>query len=185
MPNSIPAPPGLAPSLFPRKAATPSAAPSTTPTNQQLLGGDPLVAYQFLFEVNGVEIGLFNEVSGLSVSVGVLEVAEGGQNEYTHILPGRMTWSKITMKSGITASDALFQWFRETTGEKYAAGGDQLERPDATIAAVDQQLKRLRSWTLREAMPIEWQGPNFDAKGSDVLTESLVIAHHGFKAETH
>ena len=58
------------------------------------------------FEVDGVEIGRFMEVSADSRStVAVEDVEEGGENSYVHKLPGRMTWPNITLKRGITQND--------------------------------------------------------------------------------
>ena len=45
-------------------------------------------AATFLFEVDGVDIGAFMEVSGLEVSIETEDVSEGGQNSFVHKLPG-------------------------------------------------------------------------------------------------
>ena len=51
---------------------------------------DPPFAGAFVLEVDGLEIGRFTEVTGLSVTMQVEEVVEGGNNESTVKLPGRL-----------------------------------------------------------------------------------------------
>ncbi len=51
------------------------------------LGGDAPVSANFLFEVDGVEIGHFVEVTGLEMTVSTQEYLEGGQNQYVHRFP--------------------------------------------------------------------------------------------------
>ena len=78
---------------------------------------EPPINSYFLFEVDGVEIGYFTEVSGLAVTMTVEEIHEGGQNGYVHQMPGRMTWPHLLFKRGITSSDALFAWMNKSSGE--------------------------------------------------------------------
>jgi len=40
--------------------------------------------------------------------------------------------------------------------------------------------KRLRTWTLQEAFPVSWKGPDFSLANDDFLVEEVEIAHHGF-----
>ncbi|MEX2374508.1 MAG: phage tail protein, partial [Dehalococcoidia bacterium] len=71
---------------------------------------------QFVFEVDGVRVGAFTEVSGLHVEVEKIhEIKEGGQNEFVHQFPGRLKWSNIVLKRG-TTDNALFEWFQKTSG---------------------------------------------------------------------
>ena len=73
-------------------------------------------AATFLFEVDGVEIGRFMEISGLEVSVAVEDLEEGGENSFVHKLPGRMSWPNITLKRGITQNDALLDVAQQVVG---------------------------------------------------------------------
>lgn len=137
----------------------------------------------FLFEVDGQEIGHFQEVSGLEVEVGVENVEEGGENGFVHRLPGRMSWPNITLKRGITQSDNLFVWLNKSSGEQFAAAGNSLTRSTAAITLLGPGGKRLRAWEFVDAFPIKWSGPQFAASSTDAASESLEITHHGFKAK--
>ena len=139
----------------------------------------------FLFEVDGIYIGSFQEVSGLEVSIETEDVQEGGQNSFTHKLPGRMSWPNITLKRGVTRQDSLLKWLNESSGEQFAANGNKLVRKSAAITLVDRTGTRLRSWDFADAYPVKWTGPSFAATSTDAATEELEITHHGFRAHDH
>jgi phage tail-like protein len=143
-----------------------------------------ITAATFLFEVDGVEIGRFMEVSGLEVSVGVEEVEEGGENNYVHKLPGRMTWPNISLKRGITQNDTLLEWLNKSSGEQFAANGNRLTRSTAAITLIGPSAERLRSWEFDGAFPVKWKGPDFAVSSNDMATEELEITHHGFRAKS-
>ncbi|WP_239020469.1 phage tail protein [Nakamurella antarctica] len=148
------------------------------------MGGEPSLTSRFLFEVDGVEIGLFGSIKGLQVSATVEEVVEGGQNGFTHKLPGRLEWPSITFSRGLTQADALFEWMNKTSGEGFAAAGNTVVRRSGAITAISSAGDRLRSWNLEAVMPIRWKGPDFDVDNSNALSEELEIVHHGFVPAT-
>ena len=142
-----------------------------------------VTAATFLFEVDGVEIGRFMEVSGLEVTVGVDEIEEGGENSYVHKLPGRMTWPNITLKRGITQNDTLLSWLNKSSGEQFAASGNKLTRSTAAVTLIGPSAQRLRAWEFDGAFPVRWKGPEFAVTSNDMATEELEITHHGFRAK--
>jgi phage tail-like protein len=142
-----------------------------------------VTAATFLFEVDGVEIGRFMEVSGLEVTVGVDEIEEGGENSYVHKLPGRMTWPNINLKRGITQNDTLLSWLNKSSGEQFAASGNKLTRSTAAVTLIGPSAQRLRAWEFDGAFPVRWKGPEFAVASNDMATEELEITHHGFRAK--
>ncbi len=137
----------------------------------------------FLVEVDGVEIGRFTEVTGLQVDIAVEEVTEGGENSYTHKLPGRMSWPNIVLKRGVTQNDSLLKWLNKSSGDGFAVGGNKLKRSTAAITLMGGGNVRLRSWNFDGAFPVKWTGPKFAASANDAPEEELEIAHHGFRAK--
>lgn len=159
--------------------------PSSTrglPADMEMLGGDLPTATGFAFEVDGVTIGVFREVSGLQVTLETEEILEGGQNSYVHQLPGRMTWDPIVFRRGLTNNDALFDWFKKSSGEGFAETGDKLERLTGAIVAMTYTGRRLRAWEIIDAFPVRWKGPDFGSEKHEALEEELEIVHHGFRA---
>jgi phage tail-like protein len=155
------------------------------PSSDLPLGADTPIASRFLFEIDGVEIGIFREVNGLQVTVEMVPIKEGGQNAFVHSVPGRMTWPNITFKRGLTQSDNLFAWLSKSSGEGFAGAGNKVTRSTGAITAITLQGRRLRSWTVQDALPVRWKGPDFSATSSAILEEELEISHNGFKAETY
>ena len=111
----------------------------SSPESARYLGGEPTLGSRFLFEVDGVEIGLFASVRGLQVSSQTESIVEGGQNGFTYRLPGRLEWPNITFTRGLTDADALFDWMNKTAGEGFAAAGNKLTRSTGAITAIVEQ----------------------------------------------
>lgn len=148
------------------------------------LGGEVPLSHRFALVVDGIDIGVFMEVSGLEMKVAVEEYAEGGQNGYVHKLPGRITWPNLVFRRGITDSDALFAWVGKSSGEGFAAAGSKLSRTTGAVSLVGHDGKPLRSWSLIDPFPVRWTGPRLSAKESTPLDEEIEVAHHGFTAKT-
>ena len=147
--------------------------------------GQRITSATFLFEVDGVEIGRFMEVRGLEVTVETEDLHEGGQNSFTHKLPGRMTWPNIVLKRGVTQNDTLLEWLNKSSGEQFAANGNKLQRSTAAVTLIGPSGTRLRSWEFDGAFPVKWTGPSFAVASSDMAVEELEITHHGFRARDH
>ncbi len=143
---------------------------------------DRIYGATFLFEVDGKEIGRFMEVGGLQVDIEVEDIQEGGQNGYSHKLPGRMSWPNLTLKRGITQNDSMLAWLNKSSGEGFAGNSNKLERTSAAITLLSANGKRLRSWNFDGAFPVKWTGPSFAAGSSEMAVEEIEIAHHGFHA---
>lgn len=142
-----------------------------------------VTAATFLFEVDGLEIGYFMEVSGLEVEVDVENIEEGGENGFVHHLPGRMSWPNISLKRGVTQTDNLLTWLNKSSGEQFAAAGNKLTRSTAAITLIAPSGERLRAWEFVDAFAVKWKGPDFSAGSNDMAMEQLEIAHHGFRAK--
>lgn len=140
--------------------------------------GDAPFGGRFSVSTESRQLGTFAEVSGLSVEVGVEEVEEGGVNGYVHKLPGRRSWPNLVLKRGVTDTDNLFEWLNETAGRVDTGGAVGDDR--VTVSLHDETGEVVRSWTVHGAMPVKWSGPTLAASSSDVASEQLEIAHHGF-----
>lgn len=144
---------------------------------------DGATAATFIVEVDGVEIGRFSEVSGLQVEVEVEEYAEGGEHGFVHKLPGRLTWPNLTLKRGVTNDDNLLGWLQDAAGDGMVKRKGKALRRTAAITLVGANGKRLRSWSLVDAIPVRWTGPSLASSSSDLAEEELEIAHHGFRSK--
>ncbi|SNS95288.1 conserved hypothetical phage tail region protein [Micrococcales bacterium KH10] len=150
----------------------------------EVLGGEPSNASQFIFEVDGVTIGVFREVTGLELTVSVEDFAEGGENGFVHHFPGRMSWPNIVMRRGLIKSDALFDWVSKSSGQGFAANDNKLTRTTGAVTVVNSQGERLRTWQLDGVFAVRWTGPQLNVDSDEMLEETLEVAHHGFRART-
>jgi phage tail-like protein len=136
----------------------------------------------FIFEVDGQQIGMFKEVNGLRADVTVETLEEGGQNNFVHKLPGRLSWPNLVMRRGVTDTDNLFQWFLKSSGDGFEGAGQKLERTTAAVTLVNHSGQRVQAWELVEAFPVRWEGPRLAADLDEMAMEELEIAHHGFRS---
>lgn len=142
---------------------------------------DPPFVGRFVFEVSNIAIGAFTEVSGLSVQIDTEELAEGGQNQFTHKLPGRMKWPNLVLKRGITDTDALFEWLAECSGDGLEKNKNKVKLRSGSVKLLDSKGKVVRRWTFVDAYPVKWTGPRLAASSNDLAVEELEVCHCGFK----
>lgn len=138
---------------------------------------------RFTFKVDGMVIGRFMDVSGLSAEIEIKEVTEGGQNQFEHKLPGRMKWPNLVLKRGITRTDLLWDWFNKCSGDGFAGEDDRITRATGAVTLLNSNGTPRRTWSFEGAFPIKWTGPDLSASSSEIATEELEIAHHGIKAQ--
>lgn len=136
------------------------------------LSPEQLTVSHFSLEMEGLLVASFTECSGLSASVEVETIQEGGLNSFEHKLPGRTSFGNITLGSGVANSDALWDWFYDVTMGKVV-------RRNASIIMYSQNHSEAMRWNLEAAYPVSWQGPSFTAGDASVTVHTLELAHHG------
>ena len=129
----------------------------------------PAIRFELKVDALG-DIGNYTQVQGLSGTMDVMEYPEGGRNDFVHKLPTRVKWNNITLKRGLTKEANLLTWFASTP-----------EANSVSLTAFDSEGQPLRTWALTNAFPVKWTGPDVNAGGTDMMTESLEIAHHGIE----
>jgi len=134
---------------------------------------DPFVSFRFKIEIDGLIEAGFSECSGLQVETEVEEIREGGVNEYVHKLPKGSKHVNLTLKHGITASDALWNWHKDVVNSK-------VQRKGVNVVLLDAQGGEKWRWSFQKAYPVKWMGPELKADGNTVAIETLEFAHNGF-----
>jgi phage tail-like protein len=123
-------------------------------------------------------LGVFKGLSGLEVNFDVLEYREGGNNDFVHRLPGRMSYPNLTLSWGLVNDELLLQWFMQTHSKA------QTQEITLTLTATKGDVsKDLRKFTFTDAFPVRWSGPQLHATAADPESwgETLEIAHSGLK----
>jgi phage tail-like protein len=130
---------------------------------------DPYRAFNFKLEIGGVTEGHFTEVSGLGAKITPISYREAGNNQVVHYVPGRVEYSEITLRYGLTRSRELFEWFK--TG---VAGHVQRKNLSILLFDADGTTEVMR-WNLVNAWATEWRGALLDAHSQEVAIESLTL----------
>lgn len=134
---------------------------------------DALRTFNFLVEVDGIAQASFSECSGLETTTEVIDHREGGDNTTVRKLPGKTTYSDITLKAGMTDSKVLWTWRQQVIEGKF-------QRKNGSIVVFDLANKtEVARWNFVNAWPTKWDGGSFNAKGNEVAIETLVLAHEG------
>jgi phage tail-like protein len=120
-------------------------------------------------------VGVFRGLSGLEISFDVLDYREGGNNNFVHRLPGRMSYPNLVLSFGFINDDALFQWFLATQQQA------QTQQITLTLTAAQGDNTNIRKFVFGDAFPVHWSGPGINATMVDPQSwnETLEIAHSG------
>ena len=133
----------------------------------------PLPKFHFLVQWGGVRVG-FTEITGLDITVEVIEYREGSSPEYSKIkMPGMHTSGNLTFKRGLIAGDSdFYKWINTISLNK-------VERRDIIISLLDETHAPVMTWKARNAFPVKILPGDLNSTGNEVAIESIEIAHEG------
>lgn len=134
---------------------------------------DPLRGFRFLLEIDGITSGGFTRVKGLTREVKYESYREGGVNEYEHKLMTQVSNPVLVLERGL-ALDDLWKWAQD------AADGE-VKRKTLHIRLQDEAGEKQWAWQIQDALPVKWSVSDLDATSSQVVMESLELAHHGLR----
>jgi phage tail-like protein len=133
---------------------------------------EPFLAFNFAVEIEGLLVGGFTEVSGLDSNIEMEKHREGGVNGFEHQLPGQTTYSNLVLTHGLTSISTLWNWYYNTTQ-------GVIQRKNGTIMLLDARQIPVMWWNFRNALPVRWSGPTFNATRDEVGFESIELVHEG------
>ena len=138
---------------------------------------DPLVAFKFGLEIEGKLSGFFTNVSGIGSETEV--VTQKTQNPETgetmiQQIPGRLTWTPVTLKRGVTSSMDIWEW-RQAVVEGDIEGA----RTNCSIIAYSQDNTEIARWNFENAWPSKVVGPQMDSGSTTYMMEDVTIVHEG------
>jgi phage tail-like protein len=132
---------------------------------------------KFGLEIEGKLSGYFTQVGGIGSETEVIQQkivnTETGETLIRQI-PGRLTWTPITMKRGLTSSVDIWKWRQEVV-----AGNIEKARTNCSIIAYSQDQKEIARWNLTNAWPSKVVGPEMDAGSTNYMIEDLTMVHEG------
>lgn len=141
---------------------------------------DPFLNYNFVVEIDGIQTAGFKEVSGLDSKIEVVDYREGGEMGFpARKLPGKVTYSNVVLKVGVTTSTELFDWHMQWVRSDAAAARKNL----SVVLRHRNGETEVRRWNIREAWPANYMVSGLNGEGKEVLIQTLELAHEGINLE--
>lgn len=115
---------------------------------------DPLTTFLFGLRIEagigdlGAGTAFFKSVSGLSSETEVIDFQEGGVNGTVRKIPGRLKYTNIILKRGITADKSVATWRKLVEDGLF-----EQARKNGTITLVDKSNKEIARWAIINAWP--------------------------------
>ncbi|HTO25226.1 MAG TPA: phage tail protein [Gaiellaceae bacterium] len=143
----------------------------------------PYVQFNFLVDLgdgvtDGPQAG-FQELSGVGMEVTVAEYRAGNMKENSvQKITGINKSTDVTMKRGVIGSLDLYNWLDQIRN------GDQKAFRTVTVKLQNEDHTQVvQTWKLLRARIIKHTSGPFNAKGTDVAMEELVLAYERLQME--
>jgi len=137
---------------------------------------DPLRGFRYLVEIEGIASGGFARVKGIAREIKYESYREGGVNEYEHKLVTQVSYPVVVLERGLALED-LWQW-------ALAAADGEVTRKTVWVRLQNEAGERAWAWQIERALPVKWSSSDLDTSSSQVVMESLELAHHGLRKAT-
>jgi phage tail-like protein len=136
---------------------------------------------RFHVEIGGLDLGHWATCKGLEVTFETVDLKGGAIYDAPTLFPERLTYKDIELTRAMSAasSAAVFAWLNANAAQWMLSPEFCIGMP-AEIVLFDATYEPIMAWTLPEAFPKVWKGPQFDANTAGVALETLVLSHTGF-----
>ena len=132
---------------------------------------DPYRAFRFRVEIDGLQQGGFQSVTGLDRETQIEAYREGGVNHFEHQLVTGTTYPSLTLKRGLVDT-AFWDWHQDVIN-------GLIHRHNVSVVLIDERGEEVWRWICEAAFPSKWTGGELDATRNDIATESVELVHHG------
>ena len=137
---------------------------------------NPYGNYNFLVQLGGEAAAGFSEVELPEGRIEAIEYREGDDLGPARKLPGRVSYGDVVLRRGLTGGTELFDWWS-------AVRDGQADRRNVSIVLLDEARDPVATWRVRNAWPTRLAFGRLDARGNEVVIETLELAHEGFELE--
>jgi len=144
---------------------------SVQPQSSPGVPRDPYRAYNFKFEFQGTVQAHFVKIEGLGLKMERILYRPGGEHAQVRSIPGRLEYTPVTLRYGLTDSTAMIRWMLELSEGR-------TRRENVSIAMLDDTGSReVRRINLIGAWPMQLSTPDLDGGGNELAIESLTVAY--------
>jgi phage tail-like protein len=145
----------------------------------------PLVGFYFSVSFSGIDDTndlKFKEVSGISMSLEVQNVAQGGDSGSAVVLPHKTTFSDLELKRGmLSASSAVTAWCYSWLLNDYS---QQIEKKTISLKLLAKDGSPVMTWQFNEAYPVKLDISSFSSTASGdaaLVVESIRLKYSSIK----
>ncbi len=135
----------------------------------------PANAFNFRLDIAGQLVGVFTDVTPPAARVAAIEYREGGGGPAVRILPGRVSYTPVTLRWGFGLSPVLWEWMA-------AAMAGRAEYQDVALIMNgtngDSQTGR---FNMFRCLPTACSFSQLSALGQEVAIESMEIRYEGLE----
>ncbi len=138
----------------------------------------PLRGFRFTAEFGDLGTSSFKSVtSGFGIQVNESEYREGGFGALTvRKVPGLVTYNDIRLEKGMYSDPMIYEWFC-----KFMCGETPTPVETAFITVYDNAGNPTAKWEVYNAWPKEYESGDLNADDSNILIETLTLAHEGIQ----
>lgn len=143
----------------------------------QTVGFHFMVTFYELPNVKSEDVR-FQSVAGLDVQIDTENWKEGGENRFTHELPGRSKFSSsLTLKRGLIKpkESGITDWCHEAFVNLKITPLKLL-----SVELLDEEHNVLVKWDVEHVWPKSWKIGELNAERSEVLIETLELNYNRF-----
>src|SRR5689334_17105603 len=134
---------------------------------------DPFRGFNFRVEIDGIGVGAFSEVSGLTAEGDAVDYREGTDTvNNVRKLTGLRKYTNLVFKRGYVKDDELWRWY-----VRIANG--QPDRRNGSVVLKNEAHKDVMRWHFENAWINKIEGPSLKASGNEVAIESMELCHEG------
>ena len=139
---------------------------------------DPIATYAYHVEIDSITIAQFKQVSGLSISVGVIEHRANkllGQ-PIMKKLPGAVKFEDIVLSRGKVADQAFWSWIKLVQDGKVSEA-----RKTGSIVLFDYAHGEINRFNFEQGWPSKIEVGKLEAGVDSVLLETVTITHENLR----
>ena len=139
---------------------------------------DPIATYAYHVEIDSITLAQFKQVSGLSISVGVIEHRANklmGQ-PIMKKLPGAVKFDDIVLSRGKVADQAFWSWIKLVQDGKISEA-----RKSGSIVLFDYAHGEINRFNFEQGWPSKIEVGKLEAGADSVLLETVTITHENLR----
>jgi phage tail-like protein len=139
---------------------------------------DPIATYAYHVEIDSITVAQFKQVSGLSISVGVIEHRSNKLlgNPILKKLPGLVKFDDIVLSRGKVADQAFWTWIKLVQDGNISAA-----RKTGAIVLFDYDHGEINRFNFDQGWPSKVEVGKLDASVDSVLLETVTITHENLR----